>query len=159
MPCSDGHQFKDVYNHIRGVCEKVVDIDCIHPVALNGGAILMSGRLPEERQAHGKTMFENIIEASCIKKCDDVFIYTHFPCAVAMASGIGVVDQGLYLMMAKKRLKAAAPHLRVKCFFHIDMYDEVEGDSHKRRTYFVPKELWENEAFLLPVLHELKSEF
>lgn len=156
-PCSDGDQFDDVYSHIAGVCKETVATNRIHPVALNGGAILMSNQLPEQQRRHGDCMLENILKASEIKKIEDVFLYTHFPCAIASSNGLAVIDQGRYLMMAKKRLRETSPNLRIKCFFHIDMYDEVEGDSHKRRTYFVPKEMWENEAYLLPVLHELRN--
>ena len=154
-PCSDGDQFDDTYKHIASICN--MPTNRIHPVALNGGAILMGNRLPEEQSGHGDCMFENILKASEIKSIKDVFLYGHFPCAIARANSLGVVDQGLSLMEAKKRLKEAATDLRIRCFFHIDMYDEVEGNSHKKRTYFMPKEMWNNEELTLPVLHDYRS--
>lgn len=156
-PCSDGDQFDDVYSHIASVCKVAVASNRIHPVALNGGAILMSGLLPEQQCRHGECMSENILKASEIKDIKDVFLYAHFPCAIARGNGLGVVDQGQQLMRAKKRLKEAAPDLRIKCFFHIDMFDEKEGDSHKKRTYFMPKEKWNDEELILSVLHGCKG--
>lgn len=159
VPCSDGHQFGDVYGHIATVCKQVVDVDLIHPVALNGGAMLMSNLLPEKQCRHGNTMLENILEASQpnVKNTKDVFLYAHFPCAIARGNGIGVVDQGLYLMKAKKRLQEADPGMRIKCFFHIDTFDEVESGTHKKRTYFMPKDLWNDEELIHSVLHDYMS--
>lgn len=146
-PCSDGDQFDDVYGHIAKVCREV-QINRIHAVALNGGGMLMGGQLPPEQQRHGDCMFENIINASRIKTIRDVFLYTHFPCAIASGNSLSVIDQALYLKRAKARLRETNPDLRVKCFFHIDKYDEQEGGSHKRRTYFMPREKWENRDIL-----------
>ncbi len=156
-PCSDGDQFDDVYSHIAGVCKHTVTANRIHTVALNGGGMLMSDNLRQEYNADGEAMLRSIIAAVEIKGINDVFLYTHFPCAIAIAHGLGVVDQGRFLMMAKRRLKEAAPSLDIKCFFHLDMYDEKEGSSHKKRTYFMPKEMWKNDESLLPVLNEFKN--
>lgn len=156
--CSDGHQFVDAYGHIAVMCNEAVQAPCIHPVALNGGALLMSSmHMPEEQRRHGDTMFENILGASEIKKISDVFLYTHFPCAIAGANGMGVVDQGLCLMEAKKRLKQANPNFRVSCFFHV--YEQDGNSPPKRRTYFLPKEKWNNPESFIPVLHEFRSMF
>mgnify|MGYP001616993896 FL=1 len=155
VPCSDGDQFDDVYGHIAKVCREV-QIGRIHTVALNGGGILMSNQLPAEQQRHGDCLLENILTASAIKGIKDIFLYTHFPCAIAMSNGLGVIDQAFYLKMAKTRLKEANLELRIKCFFHVDKYDEQEGGSHKRRTYFMPKEKWES-AEVLGLLHAYKN--
>jgi len=157
VPCSDGHQFGDLYRHITDMCKQAADTELIHPVALNGGAMLMSGHLTaEDGVLDGDAIFRSIIKANKMNRGKDVIIYAHFPCGIARENCVGVVDQGLYLMMAKKRLKEAAPNLEIECLFHIDMYDEVEGGTHKRRTYFMPKELWNN-AGILPILHDFRS--
>jgi len=109
--------------------------------------------LPEQRQRHGDNMAENILEASELKMVNDVFLYSHYPCGVAGKSMLSVIDQALGLIDAKIRLKEQAAHLRIKCFFHVDMYDEAEGASHKRRTYFIPKEKWTGET-LQSILRE-----
>jgi hypothetical protein len=159
--CSDGHQFDDLYKHIARVCKQSVSIDCIHPVALNGGAMLMGCKkddniMFEKQLRHGNVMRENIVDACAIKRVGKVFLYTHFPCAVAVANGLSIVDQGLYLMKAKESLKAQDGDLTVRCFFHIDMYDERENGEHKRRTYFMPREMW-GEAAIDRLLHKVKE--
>ena len=128
--CSDGDQFYDLYSHTARVCEEAVGTIRIHPITLNGGGILMSGQLREEQCQHGQTMQENILAAVVMKGIKDVFLYTHFPCGIAISHCLGVIDQALLLRMAKNRLKEANPELRIKCFFHVEKYDEQEGGSH-----------------------------
>lgn len=157
-PCSDGDQFDDVYGHIAGVCKETVATNRIHTIALNGGAILMGDQLESRYHQHGDIMLNNILVAREIKKIDDVFLYTHFPCAIARANDLSVVDQGVSLMAAKDRLKQDEPSLRVRCFFHLDLFDETENGTHKRRTYFMPKSAW-NKDNIVYVLHQLLAAF
>ncbi len=154
--CADGDQFVDVHGHITGLCNERVQSRCIHTLALNGGALLMnnSGKLPQKQARHGDILFENVLEASEIKKVNDIFLYSHFPCAVAGGNGMGVVDQGEGLMAAKQRLKQANPNFRISCFFHV--YEAVEGVP-KRRTYFLPKESWQNPEHFISALHEVQA--
>lgn len=154
--CGDGDQSDDLYKHVVSVCRGRIADNRIHLVALNGGAILMSGQLGGSQNCHGETMFENVLDASRLKKMNDVFLYMHAPCGIVRAKGFGIVDQVRYLMMARDRLSEVAPRLHLWCFCHVDTYDEAEGATHKRRTYFVPRARWSDEA-LLPILHELKG--
>lgn len=148
--CSDGHQFQDTYGHIATICREQLHMNCIHPVTLNGGALLMSGDLmPEEEKLDGDRMFRNVLVASQLKGVKDVLLYTHFPCGIARKVGLGVIDQGIRMMAAKKRLKEANPEFNIYNFFHVHGVDSPD----KRRTYFMPRKQWQNEDLVHEILH------
>jgi hypothetical protein len=157
--CADGDQFIDAHGHIASLCNKNVP-RCIHTLALNGGALLMSNGngslMGDEEKEDGNVLFKHILKASKIKQVENVFLYSHYPCAVAISNRLSVLDQCLHLMDAKQRLKSTDPRFRVSCFFHV--HEEEQGES-KRRTYFLPKEMWENQENYMPVLHDFQAGF
>lgn len=74
----------------------------IHPIALNGGGLLLGDDIDETRR---QIILEDCTDALRMKQMNFVFILSHFPCGKATALGIGLRDTILKTLEGKRFLK------------------------------------------------------
>lgn len=132
--CSDGDQFKDVYEHHCKVCANLRH----HPLLLNGGALLLSPHSPiRGAKKDGTVLLRHVNAASRIKGIHSIVLYVHAPCGVARAAKLDFFEVMRNLLEGKRRLRAqrGCSRLKVTCFCHVD-YPSATSEVRKR-TYFV----------------------
>lgn len=138
--CGDGDQFDDEYMHMRGLFQYASARVRIHPLSLNGGALLISPNWPTASE--GEVFVKHTLQAEGLKGIKTVSLFTHVPCGAAGLvhwSVAQVIDE---LINAKRRLKEQDPSLTVICLLHVD-WSKCNGETDPRkRTYHVTKDKW-----------------
>jgi hypothetical protein len=139
VACGDGDQFPDIYRHHRKICRENHGHERVHPITLDGGALLLSERspllvagLPED-----KVILHNIADAFMLKGFPTVALYAHAPCGRGSKAGVDIYQAAQLLIEGKARVKNTFPDkFKVACFFH------VAYNNGKKRTYFVSRNAW-----------------
>lgn len=148
--CSDGDQFDDAYSHQK----KMSDNNRIHPLNLNGGALLLAPDSPafrfsefyQDRDVLSKFLRKQIYVAQERKGINTVTLGIHSPCAIAIACKIDPIEATNLIMEAKTIIKAESleygKELKVSCFHHLD-HARCGTGKNKKRTHFISRKKWE----------------
>lgn len=140
VPCSDGDQMPDLYNHQLSLCRKTNPHDYMtHTIALNGGALNLAEESPLSQVfREDLVLLRHIEQALTIKpNVNTVVLYSHFPCGAARLQQLGIVESLMYLFLGKERLRKAIPAIRnIACYFHVDY-------KGTKKTYFASRQRWE----------------
>lgn len=162
VPCGDGHQFDDLFSHLRGLLIhqiSVLEQPHIHLIALNGGAMLLPALSPFAAHVPNSdiVMLDNIVGAYRMKGFRTVILEVHAPCGMANLMQLSPLQQIDLLMEAKVRVKEHLPGVKVACFFHT--HREGVGAGGKRCTYFVSRDAWirMQESRIPPLSHRCLS--
>lgn len=137
VPCSDGHQMRDLFwNHLRRL-ERNDPEPIIHTLALNGGALLIAESSPMNRVfREDLVILHHLKQAITMKGVKTVVLYAHCPCGAAYHQGLTLRQAISLLVESKSRAQACLPGIDVSCYYHIDY-------GNRRRTYFVNRQNWE----------------
>lgn len=139
VPCSDGHQMRDLFWTHYGKLESKRNGPILHPIALNGGALLIPESSPMNRMYREDLVILSHLQAAItMKNVKTVVLYTHCPCGAAYHHGLNLRQVMALLMEAKNRTRACLPGIDVLCYCHIDY------GGGRRRTYFVNRKKWED---------------
>jgi hypothetical protein len=143
IPCSDGDQLPDLFGHD---CELAFDNGGIvrpHMPALHGGAMLIAEDCPLYRKFRvDELLLVHIQQAEAMKEIHTVILYIHTPCGAAGLAGLNLIQQIMFLMRAKVRVKKIDPTNKVICKVHVDYGPSFPNDK-RRRTYFISLSKWE----------------
>lgn len=149
ITCPDGNQFNDLYNRHRHICLCGDEQDAEqvhHPLALNGGALLLPHSSPILLQGDGtyapdgEVLLRNLNVAIELKDPQAIILYAHMPCGMAHKYDLSVDEQVHLLIAGKKRARRAAETLGVKdmrAWLHICYPDG------RQRTYHVCRSKYE----------------
>jgi hypothetical protein len=110
VSCGDRDRFRHYFERVRSVVE-------LHPITLNGGAILLGPGIDQRRQ---DVVIEDISDALALKGMSTVVLSSHFPCGKAGLLGLGLKDIVLKTLEGKRSLKAQFPDIRVLPLISID---------------------------------------
>ena len=127
LTCSDGDRFQDYFEHHQKTqqCK-------IHPLSLNGGAMLLSEACPENNIFAWHRGLTGMILKSCsIKQTNIVALSSHWPCAVASEHNLSVDDVILLTIHGRLILKQLNSRIKVYCCFHVAHLDG------RHRTYTI----------------------
>lgn len=136
--CSDGDQKEDLDGHLAELCrEQQQGKAREHVLALNGGAILLSGIWQYREEA--VVIRRHLEQAVALKGIKTVALYGHWPCGAAGVMQYPILKVIACLMEAKAKVKRMFDgDVRVVPFFHVDWAEEKE----RKRTYFLSVEEW-----------------
>ncbi|HEY4510185.1 MAG TPA: hypothetical protein VJC15_04365 [Candidatus Paceibacterota bacterium] len=136
--CSDGDQMPDIWRFQNGIMAKQRQEARIHPITLNGGALLIPGDSPLNKDVQEDLVYlKHIAGAHQLKKIETIVLYSHAPCGAAGLAKLTLIDVITLLKKAGQRVRNSFPSFfQVVCFFHVD-----NGES--KRTYFVSGPKWE----------------
>jgi hypothetical protein len=147
VPCSDGHHFADFYTQHMASCAHDCGHPMHHPIALNGGALL----IPEDspllwengvRTHDDETLLRHIRLGTNIKGPRTVILATHAPCGMVKAYGLSIDEAFPLLFKAKDRVRKMFVEHGVKnvnVIGHIHVYFPDE----RKRTYHVHRAQWD----------------
>ncbi len=136
--CSDGDQLTDLLNHNASMAIESEGQTRPHTIANHGGAMLLSDgvNLFEEHDVSGLIRTE-IAQAIKMKGIRSVALMVHTPCGASSMIDLDVVGTVDHMVRGKKMLKEYFPEIMFTCFLHVDY------GQNRRRTYFVPKDTFE----------------
>jgi len=129
ITCADADQFVDYYSHIALISKSVVEKDRTYVLALNGGAFLLSGSWPSQRES--EILKSHIEEAVKEKNIQTIILYGHISCGAAGMCGLDVPTALYHLAEAKDVAKSINDNVKVICFLHVD-----EGSGRKTTYHF-----------------------
>jgi len=138
VPCSDGDQMPDVFEHQCALAREVGRPVRPHMLSLHGGAMLIAENCPLYREYRvDDLLLQHIREAegTDLKGIGTVVLYIHAPCGAAGLAGLSLVEQVVLLIRAKERVKEIDTTNAVVCFVHVDYGD-------RQRTYFISRDRW-----------------
>lgn len=137
VACPDGDRFPELFNHHSKTCQ----CSRHHPLALNGGAIIMPRNEIAERMdvlVDGDVIMKHLGGAMKLKGYDAVALYVHAPCGMAYSHGLNLMTVMEQLMAAKARVrKEFGQSIKIHPLCHVAYPDG------KQKTYFVDRKKWE----------------
>lgn len=141
VACGDGDQFHDLFGYKASIlAPQQNDVPPrIHPLTLNGGALLIPEESPFNAEIpYDQVLLRNIDGAMNLKGIRTVAVYVHAPCGMARTANLDIADVIRLLVSAKRRIRRELerPGLHVAAFCHVDW---LEG----KRTYFVSGDAWD----------------
>lgn len=117
IQCPDGDQMVDHFDHEREWIEKRGGFFRPHMPSLHGGAMLIAEDCPAYREFRvDELLLLHIREAERMKYIHTVVLNIHVLCGKACELGLSLVQQMLFLMRAKVRVRAVNPTNKVICF-------------------------------------------
>ncbi|TAL51275.1 hypothetical protein EPN81_00390 [Patescibacteria group bacterium] len=135
--CPDGDQMLDRIEHDRRVAIEAGVTPRIHLLTCHGGCMAI---------AHGSPLYPDmgidrflliqIAEAVMLKGIHVISAEIHLPCGKAANLGLTILDQIIFQMSSKSRIKEIDPTNKVVCRVHIDYPDG------RKRTYFISRNHW-----------------
>lgn len=131
--CPDGDHFHDVFGHLCRYNHRV------HPLALNGGAMLMSPQ-SKDFELDGAALIRNATAAWHMRKGETILLLSHWPCGRARHDAISVKDVIRQTLEADETIttKLQVSAEVVLPLFHVDWTPfERDPEKKKRRTYFI----------------------
>lgn len=140
VACGDGDQFHDLYRHKTEILAPQRGEPRIHPLILNGGALLIPHDSPFNRDLpNDGVLLQNIAGAIKLKDIRTIAIYVHAPCGMARSAELNFEEIIRLLVAAKRRIRHELSHvdgLKVAAFCHIHWEDG-------KRTYHVSADAWD----------------
>ncbi|KKR04621.1 MAG: hypothetical protein UT30_C0005G0024 [Candidatus Uhrbacteria bacterium GW2011_GWF2_39_13] len=139
VTCADGDQMPDMFSHQCELADKGGWPVRPHVLSLHGGAMLMAEDCPLYQEFRvDELLLQHIREAEGkdLKGIGTVFLYIHVPCGAAGLAKLNLVNQIVFLMRAKERVKEIDSTNKVLCFVHVDY------GTGRRRTYFISYTKW-----------------
>lgn len=132
VSCGDGHRFRDIFLHILTL------VGLVHPVVLNGGPLLIADN-ENDPLRQGDVMLANIDGAIEIKGFTDIVLVSHWPCAIALKKGLGIVDVLIKTVAAAQIVREhLGPGYTILSKLHVD-YGTMSRPS---RYWFSRKNLF-----------------
>lgn len=141
VDCPDADQNED----LSGMHKRVCGIHRHHPLALNGGALLLSLKGPEEFHARGQILLEDAVDGCDMKEINTLVLYGHWPCGKALKFNIRI-DRACELYVdgkqrAREFFRERNMPLAACCLWiHVDWPKELKSSKN---TYFFKREAWE----------------
>ncbi|HBO99935.1 MAG: hypothetical protein UU48_C0002G0063 [Candidatus Uhrbacteria bacterium GW2011_GWF2_41_16] len=136
VPCADCDQRVDLIRHAESLFEEQNLPTRIHPLGLNGGAILIPEWSPLNINGEdGRVLMRHIRDAAVLKHIGLLVLYGHYPCGAAGLAKLSLEETVNLLMSAEGLVKETMSGMRVDAFFHVDY-------RNKKRTYFVSHRAW-----------------
>lgn len=108
LTCSDGHLFADVYSYLLNF------FDFIHPIAVNGGPLLMN--FYSEREF----LLNQIKKAKQLKNFETVITASHWPCGIAGELGLTVKQALERTFIAEQFIKYYLKDIRSLLGYSVD---------------------------------------
>lgn len=132
LTCGDLSQFDDRYNHCRTRISRKP-----HVIAMNGGAHLLDGCHPVQREFNWvPSALKQIRDAIKLKAEQDILIkkvvlFTDWPCGINMQHQVGAKQAFRSAIMAKRFLQDELPNdIKVALMFYLDHPAETLGPDH-----------------------------
>ncbi len=147
VACPDGHQFSELYGKHINLCGGPHHHDVMHhPIALNGGGLLLKQDSPILRNSDGtyapdgEVLLRHLGMTVELKQPEAIILYGHIPCGMARRCDLTIDEQVGLLMAGKARVLEFAKQYGitdVRAWMHV-----AYGNNH-RRTYHVHRKTCE----------------
>ena len=141
LTCSDGHLFADVYLYLLNF------FDFIHPIAVNGGPLLMS--FYSEREF----LLKQIKKAKELKNVNTIITTTHWPCGIANELGLTAKEVSEKTFFAEQVLKYSIAGIESVLGYSID-YRRFASQNHqippRVRTYKLQNGIFQSAPLVHP---------
>lgn len=130
--CPDGDQIEHKFQQANEWCQAHGIKLRAHPLTYHGGAgaIVEDSPMNSEVFRNHLTVVENIKIAKKVKGFELIVLAVHFPCGMACACNVGVVQSLELLLAAREYLVDQFPDMQVVPFVHVAWPD-------KKRYYFL----------------------
>lgn len=143
VPCSDCDQWEHMVAEIRERFRVQEMLPRFHPLALNGGALLIPDGSPLPGAEYmGRSLLECIQFARHKKGIELIHLYAHYPCGVAGEVGLSLEECVDLQMQAETRVKAENPGMRVDSMFHVDWEGANGSGRPAKETFFISHQAW-----------------
>jgi hypothetical protein len=137
--CGDCNHSDDKIGHLKTTFPNTRR----HLHAWNGGGLLLDGVSPANQLGMNGAAFcqFQILQSLKVKpKIRQIFLETHFPCAVALAAGMSVRQQIESMLHSKRHLKERARHelhmdVKIGLLFHLYLDGMVESEARRMYHY------------------------
>ncbi len=144
--CPDGHQLPELYEHHAKICQGEEE-PMHHPLALNGGAMLLAQESPLLIQKDGtyvpdgEVLLRHLEMAIKLKQPQAVILYAHAPCGMARTHGLTIDQQVDLLIRGKRRVREYVEPLGIR---DVRAWLHICYEPDRRRTYHVERRTWES---------------
>lgn len=136
VSCPDCDQRPDMFKFKEDVFRDRGLDPRIHPLLLNGGALLIPEESPlNDEDKEDRVLLKQIRQTRELKGINTVALYTHMPCGAAGLAKLSSEEVIDFLMLGKLRVRQEVIGSKVACFLHVDK-------GEKKKTYFVSLEAW-----------------
>ncbi len=130
--CGDGDKsFDKIFKHL---IEKLGLSKRVHLEAVNGGAfrLIEDAPIPNNQRIHQQLLAE-LHQSRELKQISNLLLYAHYPCGMAIASGIDLSQTIEYTLQASQLLVRTGWDAKsIVPLFHVD-------HGTKLRTYYIEK--------------------